>query len=174
MPWRQHEDADPRGPARPSSAPLGPVRHPSAPLGSPPLSSSPTPYSPGEWEVPLALRTLSPRRGRWEPRAKRSGWAPQPRAPRPLFVSGGPPRSPGLPRPPGAAPSLSRGLPREGEGLYQGAGHGGAGRESRRSWTRGLAGQEEEDTVLKKLGSGRWGVIKSKLPKSFRVENPTE
>lgn len=41
-----------------------------------------------------------------------------------------PPRSPGLPRPPGAAPSFSRGLPREGEGLPRGRGLEGRGLEA--------------------------------------------
>lgn len=64
MYWPRHKDAHP-------AAWLGPLRPRSALLGFPPLSSSPTPYSPGEWEVPLSA--LSPRCGRREPTAKRSG-----------------------------------------------------------------------------------------------------
>lgn len=112
--WPQR-DADHRGPARPSSAPLGSLRHPSVPLGSPPLSSYP--HALLTWGVGgSALRALSPRCGRREPIEKRSGWAPQSRLSRPLFVSGArraPLGSQGLRAPPprsrGASPGKGRG-----------------------------------------------------------------
>lgn len=110
--WPQH-DADHRGPARPSSAPLGPLRHPSAPARLP----SPQLHALLTWRVGgSALRALSPRCGRREPIAKRSGWAPQSRVSRPLFVSGArraPLGSQGLRAPPprsrGASPGKGRG-----------------------------------------------------------------
>lgn len=106
--------AAPLGPLRPRSALFGILR---PPLGSPPLSSYL--HALLTWGVGgSALRALSPRCGRREPIAKRSGWAPQSRLSAALCVWR-PPRSLGLPRPPGTAPSFSRGLPREGEGRCQ-------------------------------------------------------
>lgn len=104
--------AAPLGPLRPRSALFGILR---PPLGSPPLSYYL--HALLTWGVGgSALRALSPRCGRREPIAKRSGWAPQSRVSRPLFVSGArrtPLGSQGLRAPPpcsrGASPGKGRG-----------------------------------------------------------------
>lgn len=99
------------GPARLSSASLGPARLPSPQL----LSPRPTHLGSGRLRSPRVEFAM------WTPgaycKAIRVG-SPVARLSAALCVWC-PPRSPGLPRPPGTAPSFSRGLPREGEGQCQ-------------------------------------------------------
>lgn len=111
------------GPPRPSSAPLGSAR-----LGSPPLSPLPRPTHLGSGRLGSLNAEFRMRAPAARCKASRVGH-PRARPSAALCVCR--PRSPGLPRPPGAAPSFSRGLPREGAGLLGGgAWTGGARRQA--------------------------------------------
>lgn len=124
------------GPPRPSSAPLGHAR-----LPSPPLSSSPTPYSPEEWEAPLYERRVQDA-GCVSPLQKEPGRRPQ-RASlgRSLCLAAA---LPWAPKASGRRPLVLAGPPQGRGGASSGAWLGGAGRGGRRSRARGLAGQEED------------------------------
>lgn len=140
----QHEDADSYGPVRPSSAQLGTPRPRSAPLPSAPLPR-PTHLGSGRLRSTNAESRMRAPAARCK--AIRVGYRSA-RTSAALCVWR--PRSPGLPRPPGAAPSFSRGLPREGEGRPRGVAlRGGAKRQEELGLglklVRDLAGQEEED-----------------------------
>lgn len=131
----QHEDADSYGPVRPSSAQLGTPRPRSAPLPSAPL---PRPTHLGSGRLRSTNAESRMRAAAARCKAIRVGY-PSARTSAALCVWR--PRSPGLPRPPGAAPSFSRGLPREGEGRPRGRGFEGRGEEASGAGSGNMAEQ---------------------------------
>lgn len=79
-------------------------------------------------------------------------------------------RSPGLPKASGRRPLVLAGPPQGRGGAVSGGGAWGRGEEAGGVLDQGPSWSGRR----RSLGFGRKGVIKNKLPKSFRVENSTK